>query len=250
MNTYGTLKTALADWLDREDLVGQIPLFIRMAEDDIYDGLRCHHNEFEAVYSQTEYVLGDNAAVANEVGLYKILPSNFREMRLVTWEDRPLKEVTPQRMAALKFGEGITEVSYFAIKNRTIEMADSIPDDPAEWGESSKLVYWYYGTESLDSMPSYQTATNAVETPPIAGPDQEGNAQTDSNTTRLLQQFPNLYFAAALRHAYDYLQVPAKSAEWFARFNSAKARLQGSSTELTGSTVTVGNAYTDSLRSY
>lgn len=249
MNTYGTLKTAIADWLDREDLVGQIPTFVRLGEDDIYDGLRCHHNEFTATYTEVNYTLADNPAIPVTDDLVRKLPSNFREMRLVTLNDRPLKETSMQQLQRRIVNGSDSEVRYFALFAREISFSQDI-GLVADWDEGTSLVYRFYGTESLDAMPSYQTGQNPVETPPVAGAVPEDNVQVETNTTRLLQHSPNLYLAAALRHAYSYLREPEKMAEWEAKFRVSKAMVQASSTELVGSTVSIRNAYPDSLRSY
>jgi len=57
MQTYGELKTAVADWLDREDLVAQIPDFIRLTEAEIYRDLRCQDNEFKVTYNNAGWTI-------------------------------------------------------------------------------------------------------------------------------------------------------------------------------------------------
>jgi hypothetical protein len=249
MNTYGTLKATIADWLDREDLTGQIPTFIRLAEGDIYDGLRCHDNEFTMVADKVSYTLAGNPPLVTTDELITNLPSNYREMRLVTWNDRPLEHISQQHMQRNVWRVDSNTVRSFAISGRQIEFF--APLGPvADWEDTTKLVYRFYGTESLDGMPTYQTSQNPVESPVIEDNAPDGLVQTDSNTTRLLQQHPQMYLQGALRHAYLYLVQPQKAAEAEMEFLKAKARVEKSATELLGSTTSIRNAYTDSLRSY
>jgi hypothetical protein len=249
MNTYGTLKTAIADWLDREDMTGMIPSFIRLAESDIYSGLRCPDNEFVATATNAEYTLADNQPVVVTDDLITQLPSNFREMRQVIWDDTPLVEISNQRLQGRLMDNVDSKPTYFAIANRQIAFSQPL-GAVADWEDTSVLVYRFYGVESLDAMPSYQTSQNPVETPPVAGAAPEGNVQQDNNTTRMLQQHPNMYLYGALRHAYVYLREPDKAAGMEAEFLKARGMVERAATELTGSTVSMTNAYADSLRSY
>ena len=50
---YGELKTEIAEWLDREDLLTKIPHFIRFAERSIFRKLRIPANERVARYTVT-----------------------------------------------------------------------------------------------------------------------------------------------------------------------------------------------------
>lgn len=48
ITTYGELKTAVANWLKRDDLVNRIPEFIAMGEDRVYNTLRIRELEATA----------------------------------------------------------------------------------------------------------------------------------------------------------------------------------------------------------
>ncbi len=53
INTYGTLKTAMANFLERDDLTNRIPEFISLAEDRIYQTLRIREMETSATITTT-----------------------------------------------------------------------------------------------------------------------------------------------------------------------------------------------------
>lgn len=243
ISTYGELKTTVAQWLDREDLAGVIPSFIRLAEEDIFDGLRCHDNEFTTTITSTEYTLGDNPPIATTDDLIYALPSNYREMKLVTWNDTPVQQVSQQRLQQVLTTLPSNQVAYFAIFDHKISFVS--PLGPiADWDDAQTLVYRYYGTESLDAMPSYQTQQNPVETPPVPVGAPEDNVQSDTNTNRMLQHNPMIYLYATMRHAYIWLQQPERATFFEAQYMQARQRLEVTSSELQGSTATVINAYT------
>ncbi len=53
INNYGTLKTAVANFLERDDLTNRIPEFISLAEDRIYLTLRIREMENSATITTT-----------------------------------------------------------------------------------------------------------------------------------------------------------------------------------------------------
>lgn len=91
ITNYGTLKTAVADFLQRSDLTSSIPTFIELATARFSDELRTP--EMESIYTTT---------VTSE---YSTLPSNIRAVRLLMANDKVVEYVTPfqlQRMAEIK----------------------------------------------------------------------------------------------------------------------------------------------------
>ena len=245
MQTYGDLKTSLADWIDRLDLTAQIPQFVRLAEGDIYRELRCKHNEFTAEYTSTGWTLNGEAQGAWTAGLFLSLPQNYKEIKLVSWNDQPLAMVSEQNMRTrLLNGSDAEPIAYSEVA-RAFIFSIGISSDPTEWDEGDSLKYTYYGVESLDSFPTWQTAANPVDNPAVEDTTPENLTQTDANTTRLLQHAPDLYLSGALMWAYRYLNDPAKVAEWSAVFREQGASLDTEDAELTGSTVQVTGIYGD-----
>ena len=95
MRNYGELKSTIARYLHRSDLDGDIPGFISLAEARIYRNLRTRENEF--------YVnLTDADIPINPI----TLPANFREIKLISVNDKPLRFITDQRHYSILAGEG------------------------------------------------------------------------------------------------------------------------------------------------
>ena len=235
ITTYGELKTAIADWLDREDLAGRIPSFIKMAETKVYRTLRTRENEFTKTWTEVDEPLSPID-----------LPQNFREVKLITLDDLPLENISPQEFHRRSREGEQGERSYFTLIERKLYVYPWPTETPDDWGTFT-LEMIYYGTESITEMATWDTPTN-----PNAVPESGGDAPTtavrdDSATTRLLQVAPDVLFYGALSEAYSYLLIPDKKAEYQAMFSAAVADLEqeGAMADLTGSTVGVSSIYFD-----
>jgi hypothetical protein len=217
ITNYGELKAEVADWINREDLTAKLPDFIRLAETEIYRDLRSADNEFTATYISTGADV-DGVAMAPSDEPFNQLPPNFAYMSLVTWNDEPIQVVSSQRLTnSIKNGP-FGYVHSFAITGRVIQFADKMAD-VADWTDEDKLVYVYYGTESLDSMPTWQVKGNPVETPAIPDENPQINTQPDTNTTRLLQRNPDLYLNGSMFYASLYLKDAGGISMWGSLFN-------------------------------
>lgn len=247
MQTYGELKAEIANWLDRTDQTDNIPKFIRLAEGDIYRDLRCRQNLFVARIAQTAWTINGvtQPDAPPPTGLINTLPQNYKEMRLVTWNDRPLREVSEQDIQGRLLSACDSEPRVFAQIGRDIFYSAAIPDDPSAWNENDQLSFTYYGTESLDSFPTWQTSANPVDNPAVEDTTPEGLTQTDANTTRLLQHAPDLYLSGAMMWAHRLLREPEMAQVWKATFDEARGRLGDESEDLTGSTTTINSIYGD-----
>ena len=236
---YGDLKTQIADWLNRSDVETQIPDFIRLAEGEIYRDLRCRENEFVVTY--------DNTSAAGE---HILLPENFKEMKRITWGDRLLRNVSDAEIAARLQNNTDTITTVFAVVERKLVLSAGIDNDPANWGDS-KLVLTYWGTESLDSLPVWQTPTNPVDSGPTEATE-TALTQTDTNTTRLLQMAPDLYLAASLKYAYMYLQDWPAATAWGSQMKPKIHELNRESkrAEFAGSINQVSNTYEEPHYTY
>lgn len=237
MKTYGELKATIADWLDREDLDGRIPDFIKLAEAKIYRGMRTRDNEFTRTY-----VAADDPY--NPI----TLPENFLEVKAITANGRPLDYISEIDYYAKYYNDADTSQdrpSYFTIIERKLyvypwPLATLTVD---EWGTSS-IVMQYYGTESLTDKPTWATSTNPVEDPAVEG-TATYNEQSDQNTTRLFQLAPDAYLYGALMEATMFLKQIEMVGVWEQKFSQALAslRLEQSRSEYSGSVATVKNVY-------
>ena len=220
MKTYGELKTAVANWLDREDLVDNIPDFVRLCETKIYRNLRTRENEF----------LLDISVTGNPI----TLPENFREVKLVTMSGKVVQRISDQeyrRREGSSAGQ-ITAAkynSYFTIMARGLYLY------PAE--TTGTLNLSYYGTESLTDM----CVDGAAPTPPTS------ITLSDDATTRLLQVAPDVLLYGTLLEATMFLKEDPRIPLWQAQYAQGMAELtqENSIAEYAGSTVQVSGAYGD-----
>lgn len=249
METYGQLKAAVADWLNREDLTAVIPSFIRLAESLIYRNLRCVDNEFTATYTSTGWNISGGPNQANSAGVFKTLPPNFAEIKLVTWNGKPLQQISDAALSYRLNNTTDSDVCYFCIQDRKFGFSAEITDDPSTWTAESALIYTYYGSESLDSLPTWQVAVNPVEDPVVSDTSPQGLTQVDENTTRMLQRNPDLYLHGALTFASQYLKEPAAIAQWSGLFIGGleDLRLNATIGMVSGSTSQVSSPYGESL---
>lgn len=84
---YATLKTALADWLDRDDIDTKIPQFVQLAEALFNRELRTGDMETTTILTATSETVA--------------LPSDYVSMRAIYIEgspDRPLRGIAPSAL--------------------------------------------------------------------------------------------------------------------------------------------------------
>lgn len=90
INSYSTLQTAIASWLNRDDLTTKIPDFIMLAETRIARKLR------------TRGVEARDTSITTVAGTqYYTLPTDFLEARNVQMNTNPVKQLTyrtPEQM--------------------------------------------------------------------------------------------------------------------------------------------------------
>lgn len=249
LETYSDLKNTIQGWVDREDpeFIAEIPSFIRLAESEIYRDLRCRDNEFIAYYTNTDYgIVGQAGLGIPPVGIHRIMPSNYKEVNLVTWDDTPLQEISLQNLKERRLFNRDHLVQYFAHFARTMDFSGAIEEDPSLWSDGQKLELHYYGTESLDSLPDWHTVDNPVENPPIEA-GTTPIVQSDANTTRMFQHHPEMYLHGALHFAYFFLQDYEKAALYKPLFFEAteRVRLESHNDLFTGSTAEVTSVYGD-----
>jgi hypothetical protein len=86
ISTYAELQTAVAGWLDRNDLTSKLPDFVRLAEVDIRTDLRCQAME--------QYTSGTLA------GATLAHPTSYLEARALTVGGKNYVYATPEVFAA------------------------------------------------------------------------------------------------------------------------------------------------------
>lgn len=113
ITNYGTLKTEIADFLDRSDLTAVVPTFITFAHDKLNRDLRTR-----------QMVQRATASVDSE---YSALPANFlqiRDIRLNTNPVTALESITSeqQNQERQRFGNTTRQPKYYTIVGETFQV--------------------------------------------------------------------------------------------------------------------------------
>lgn len=185
LDTYGGLKTAVGVWLNRADLSGYIPDFVRLAEQRInYGG--------DGMFPSTPLrIPAMQAAATGTISSSTIaFPTRFLEPIRVaatsggsTWS---LLYVAPERYSEASSSSALPTV-YTYLEN-AIKIAGS--------GVADYTVDYYQAFASLAS---------------------------DADTNWLLSNAPGVYLYASLLEAAPFLGDDPKLAQWAAMLNSSVA---------------------------
>jgi hypothetical protein len=155
INTYGTLQTAVANWLDRDDLTSRIPEFISLTE---------------AIFNRTlriramETIVSDNTPSGSKEDA---LPTGYLQMREIHLETSPivpLSYITPEIMYRIRAGSvngrpnsytimgenilfGPTPDSVYAYSMTYYKALDALSDNaPTNWAILNAPDMYLYGT--------------------------------------------------------------------------------------------------------
>jgi hypothetical protein len=114
---YASLKAQIADYLNRDDLTSQIPMFIQFVEVDLNNQLRMRDQVVRAeATSSAEFVQ---------------LPSDWLEaisLKMVSGVS-PLRYVTLDQANLIKKEQLYTQVTYYSIMDDAIELVPAPGDD-------------------------------------------------------------------------------------------------------------------------
>ena len=125
ITNYATLQSAIADYLNRQDLTSQIPLFIQFCEADLNTRLRCREQIVRAE------AISDNEFVQ--------LPSDWLEAINLQIVDgtSPLRFVTLDEADIIKKAQRYQRVAAYSLMNGAIELVPG-PSDNVE----IEMVYY------------------------------------------------------------------------------------------------------------
>ncbi len=147
INDYGTLKAAVANWLERDDLTDRIPEFISMAEDTIAQDVRLRIRPME--------VATDLTISAREVAL----PTGFIAARRLYIDGSPIKRVeflAPENFWMRNLATQTSLPKWFTIEGENIVFGPS-PDTTY----TGKLLYYQRFTALSDDADTNWLLTNA-----------------------------------------------------------------------------------------
>jgi hypothetical protein len=155
INTYGTLKAAVANWLDRDDLSDRIPEFISLSE---------------AIFNRTLRIRAMETTVSDSTpsgSKEDALPTGYLQMREIHLETSPvvsLSYITPEIMYRIRAGSTNSKPNSYTIMGDNILFGptpDSVytysmtyykaltalsDDDPTNWAILNAPDLYMYGT--------------------------------------------------------------------------------------------------------
>jgi hypothetical protein len=193
LTTYKGLCSTIEEWLGRDDLQAQIPVFIQLAEKRMNRELRLRVMERRA---ETEVKTGQSAVPLpwrREFGNWDV----FLEMRDIVWRDKDGRahnlHYCPPDTYEVSRESGY--VRGYTIVGRELFL---LPASDAD----GKLLLTYY-----------------AEIPPL-GDKQPANA--------VLLTAPDLYLYATLTEAAPYTRSSAPAEQWAQFYGAAKMKLEHS----------------------
>jgi len=191
---YPELKIAVAEWLNRDDLTGQIPLFIKLAESRIRRDLRERSMQVRA-----------EAMVYSE---FFNLPCDWVETKTVMCDDRILRLIDGFNIERLNM-TGPTRFYRHVEGNLQL-----LPAPSNEHG--SRLVLEYLAeVESLtDSVGDTWDESEDMW-------DQAADYGWEADTNWLLEKYPDVYLYGSLLSATSYLQDDARIPVWTQAYGEA-----------------------------
>lgn len=178
---YGTLKTAIADYINRKDLTARIPDFITFAEGDIYRGfmtntgnvsLRCRDNIEEAELTPVDGAID--------------IPTDYRELIEATMAGKGKEAISRQFYNNLRLYTGQTR--GFAQRND-------------KW-------YQYPQSDTTDTFDIKYFA------------DYTGTLVDDADTNPVLTALPEIYLFGALAEAEVFIKNDNRSATWHSKMET------------------------------
>ena len=149
INTYGTLKTAVSNWLDRDDLSLRIPEFISLCEAIFYRTLRIR---------PMETTITDNTPSGTKE---EALPTGYLQMREIHLNTSPivsLSYITPEIMYRIRAGSTNARPNSYSILGENILFGPT-PDSAIEY----TMTYYKALTSLSDDDPTNWALLNAPD---------------------------------------------------------------------------------------
>ena len=149
INTYGTLQTAVANWLDRDDLSSRITEFISLAE---------------AIFNRTLRIRAMETTVSDSTpsgSKEDALPTGYLQMREIHLETSPivsLSYITPEIMYRIRAGSVNGRPNSYTIMGENILFGPT-PDSVYTYS----MTYYKALTALSDSAPTNWAILNAPD---------------------------------------------------------------------------------------
>jgi len=177
--TYAELQDRITRYMHRNDLAGDIPGFIELAESRINDALRSQENEIAATLAMTSSPFA--------------LPEDYAELSAIsvaaTGGPRPLQRLPAEQFARARADTHRTGgPRFFLVEARALSVAPFL----GSVAEPTVLTLTYWG--------------------------QMAKLVNDADTTPALDRFPQLYLYGALIEAYWFISEFSASSDALQRF--------------------------------
>lgn len=187
ITTFSTLKSAVADWLDRTDISavgGPTDTMIEMAEDQIYRELRLRFME-----AATSPAIAANGTLA--------VPSDFLEVKQAHVATNPVKKLEPKN-------------SEWINATYPTRSASGVPGFMAQQGDT-----WIFGP--------FPDSTYTVNLNYYARPT---SLSTSNETNWLTTNASDLLLNATLLQSVGYLGMDERVPYWQGNYDKAMGRIQ------------------------
>jgi len=198
---YGQLKTAIADWLMREDLTAVIPTFIRLAQARASRELRVRQMLVRATTTVEPTAEGSS---------FVVLPIDWLEAKNIQFNTgaagvRPLTYVSLQEADKIRATGATGNTTYYTLHANQIELLPPLQ-------EAKEVELTYYAT-----------------LPPL---------EDDTDDNWMLAQWPDIYLYGSLLQSAPYLHDDERAGLWAGMYDRLveEARLQDARAETSGST--------------
>lgn len=206
VTNYGTLKTAIADWLARSDLTDYLDQFIQFAENEIY-------SDPDLRLRQMEKPLWD---VINSEGKMDV-PADYLELKHAYLDNSPriqLERCEPEfiyEMYGSRF-HGRTPFSDTQLSDSAFAYGNGVPKYIAREGDEFIFAPFPVDGYKVDGIYYAKFAALA----------------NDSDTNWLLTNHSDFLLYGALMQAEPFIKNDARIALWDRMYQRAKARIRGS----------------------
>lgn len=198
---YSELGTTIASWLDRSDLTeAQLDDFLCLTEAEI--ARKVKSSDMETVLTFT------TSSTANS---FTYLPYDCRQIKRITWDGKPLEQISDTEIAIRLKAASETEPAYFSTVGNELVFSAAIDADPANWDTGEELVITYFANGCV------------------------------------FDQHPDLYLKGMMFYANEFLLKEDEAMKWSTRFYSTleDVKLEGKYAYSSGSTRSVRAAYGD-----
>ena len=149
INTYSTLQTAVANWLDRSDLTDRVPEFIALAEATFNRVLRLR---------AMETTVADTTPSGSKEDALPTGYLQMREIHLTTTPVVSLAYITPEIMYRIRAGSTSGKPNSYTI------VGDNILFGPTPDGAYDYSMTYYKAFDALsDAAPTNWLVTNAPD---------------------------------------------------------------------------------------